>query len=434
MAVAAGARRLRAVVEDLAAQLWQQFPPRVRGLRRVGREAEFPVVWPDGRAGEVARLWGGLCADPAARVRYDDPDRRTVIERVDVGDVGYEVEVGRATVEVVLPPADDLHGLARASAGAVGRLARVAAAQGLRVLGYGIQPRARARPGLITPKRRYAAFYRSVGRPWLPFTTTASDQVHVDVARDECVGVTNVMNLLSGAIIALTANSSVYAGQVGRFCSGREGLLRALGDRHGMPPRPFADLEDYVWFICQQPCAVLRRGHGYAPYGRPLAAYVEARGPDLPAFLWHEHYLWYSARPRAQHATVEVRPACQQPPDDPLAAAALALALVEGWREAQALVSESLGTEALGPAAWQAMAAYRQAAIRDGIRAAEPAPRFLARLLDVAEAALRRRGRGEERFLSGLRRRLERRRLPADDAAAAFRRGGVRALVVARAL
>ncbi|MDR7482109.1 MAG: glutamate-cysteine ligase family protein [Armatimonadota bacterium] len=432
--MAAGTRRLQAVVEALAARLWQRFPPQVRGLRRVGREAEFPVVWPDGRAGEVARLWDGLRADAGARVRYDDPDRRTIIERVDIGDVGYEVEVGRATVEVVLPPADDLHGLAAASAVAVGRLARVAAAERLRILGYGIQPRARARPGLITPKRRYAAFHRSVGRPWLPFTTTASDQVHVDVGRDELIEVTNVMNLLSGAIIALTANSSVYAGQVGRFCSGREGLLRVLGDRHGMPPRPFADLEDYVWFVCQQPCAVLRRGHDYVAYGRPLAAYVGARGPDLDAFLWHEHYLWYSARPRAQHATVEVRPACQQPPDDPLAAAALALALVEGWREARALVADALGTDARGPDAWQAMAAYRQAAIRDGIRAAEPAPRFLARLLDVAEAALRRRGRGEERLLAGLRRRGERRRLPADDAAAAFRRGGAAALVATRAL
>jgi gamma-glutamylcysteine synthetase len=427
--VAACPRRLQAIVEDLAAQLERRFPPRAGALRRVGREAEFPVVWPDGRAGEVARLWDGLCADGPARVRYADPDRQALIERVDVGDVGYEVEVGRATVEVVLPPVDDLHALARLSASAVGRLVRVAAGERLRILGYGIQPRARPRPGLITPKRRYVAFYRSVGRPWLPFTTTASDQVHVDVGRDEVVGVVNVMNLLSGAIIALTANSSVYAGRVGRFCSGREGLLRALGNRHGMTPRPFADLEDYVRFVCRQPCAVLRRGHRYLPYGRPLGAYLQARGPDLDAFLWHEHYLWYSARPRAQHGTVEVRPACQQPPEEPLAAAALALALVEGWREAEALVAEAVGSDA-----WPAMAAYRRAAVRHGVRAAEPAPGFLARLLDVAERALRRRGRGEERFLDGLRRRVEARWLPADGATAAFRRGGAAALVAARAL
>jgi glutamate--cysteine ligase len=432
--VATSARRFQATVEDLTARLAQRFPPRVGRPRRVGREAEFPLVWPDGRAAPVARLWDGLRADGTARVRYDDPDRRTVIERVDVGGAGYEVEVGRATVEVVLPPVDDLQALARVSAAAVGRLVQAATAAGLRVLGYGIQPRTQARAGLITPKGRYAVFYRSLGRPWLPFTTTASDQVHVDVGRDEVIGVVNVLNLLSGAIIALTANSSVYAGRVGRFCSGREGLLRGLGTRHGMPPRPFADLEDYVRFVCQQPCHVLRRGRTYAPYGRPLAVYLQARGPDLDAFLWHEHYLWYSARPRAQHATVEVRPACQQPPDDPLAAAALALALVEGWREAQALVADALGGDALGRRAWQAMAAYRRAAITHGIRAPEPAPRFLARVLDVAADALRRRARGEEHLLDGLRRRLETRRLPADDAVTAFRRGGAAALVAARAL
>lgn len=34
-----------------------------------------------------------------------------MIVRVNVGPVGYEVEMGRATVEVVLPPVDDLHAL-----------------------------------------------------------------------------------------------------------------------------------------------------------------------------------------------------------------------------------------------------------------------------------------------------------------------------------
>lgn len=417
-------RSVQAAIEQLAERIRRHFPPALRSPRKIGREAEFPLVWPDGRAGDASLLWESLIAEGGAHVTYDDPARQQVIVRVDLDAVGYEVEVGRATAEVVLPPADDLLQLEAASGEAVGRLVRAAASRGMRVLGYGIQPRTPGSLGLMTPKRRYRALYRAIGRPWLHFTSTASDQVQVDISRAELVDAINVMNLLSGPIIALTANSSVYAGRVGRFSSGREGLLETLGEhRHGMTPRRFTTLEEFLEFVCGQTCYVLRSGDRYVRYGRPFTSYLATNGADLDAYLWHEHYTWNSARPRVQHATIEVRPACQQPPDEPLAATALCLALVEAWPDIWAFVRDRLG-----PDPWPAMGAYRKEVVRRGLRASEPAPRFLTGLVELAEEALRRRGRGEERFLHPIRLRLETRTLPADRASALFRKGSIAAL------
>ncbi|MGH2404548.1 MAG: glutamate-cysteine ligase family protein [bacterium] len=382
-------------------------------------------MWPDGRAGDVSLLWEHLLTDGKAHITYDDPNGRGMIERVDLGLVGYEVEMGRATVEVVLPPAVDLHELETVSADAIGRLVRVAAARGMLVLGYGIQPRTPRSSRLMTPKRRYRALYRAVGRAWLHFTTAASDQVQVDICRGELMDAVNVLNVLSGPIIALTANSSVYAGRPGRFASGREGLLASLGGhRHGMTPRRFFSLEEFMAFICGQTCYVLKQDGRYVRYGRPFTSYLAAHGPDLDAYLLHEHYTWNSARPRAQHGTIEVRPACQQPPDEPLAASALCLAFVETMPEIWAYLCEQVG-----PDPWPAMAAYRRNAIRLGVRAPEPVPGFLAGLVELAEHALRRRGRGEEQYLRAISDRLETRTLPADRAARIFREGGGRTLV-----
>ncbi|MGQ0551382.1 MAG: glutamate-cysteine ligase family protein [Armatimonadota bacterium] len=418
-------RRLAVTLERLAQQFGERFPPRLAGPRRIGREAEFPLVWPDGRAGDVSLLWEPLLAEGKARVTHDDPNGRGMIERVDLGPVGYEVEMGRATVEVVLPPAVDLHELETVSAEAIGRLVRAATARGMLVLGYGIQPRTPRSSRLMTPKRRYRALYRAVGRSWLHFTTTASDQVQVDICRDELMDAVNVLNVLSGPIIALTANSSVYAGRPGRFVSGREGLLASLGDeRYGMTPQRFAALDEFMAFICGQTCYVLKQDGRHVRYGRPFTSYLAAHGPDLDAYMVHEHYTWNSARPRAQHGTIEVRPACQQPPDEPLAASALSLALVEGLADTWAFVRDRLGSDP-----WPAMAAYRKAAIRSGLRAPEPVPGFLSGLVDVCERALRRRGRGEERYLFPIRTRIAKRMLPADRAATLFQAGGIAALI-----
>src|SRR5712692_1253984 len=404
------------------------FRKTLRPIRMIGREAEFPIVYPDGRAGDVSELWKPLLARGGYVPRYDDPETHRLIVALKGPDGTVEVEVGLATVELVLGPCEDLWQLAEGSTRLLRDVGDAAHQVGMRVLGLGIQPRSRSSPALMTPKRRYAYFAKAVGRAWWHFTATAADQVHVEISRSEIVDAVNTLNLLSAPLIALTANSSVYGGRPGRYLSGREGLLGTLGeDRAGMPPGPFTSVEEFIGYICRHRCYVVRRDGTFHHYNRPFTEYLRTHGPDLDAYLWHEHYTWNSARPRAQNSTVELRPACQQPHDAPLVVAALALGWVEALAELRVFLQDAL------PDPWTTMRRYRRDAIIRGLRASEPVPGFVERVLRIADGGLRRRGRGEEAFLRPLWERWEQRTTPGDRARKVAQSQGMTALIDAAA-
>src|SRR5262249_14776745 len=130
---------------------------------------------------------------------------------------------------------------------------------------------------------------------------------------------------------------------------------------------------------------------------------------------------------RANNSTIEIRPACQQPVEEPLVAAAISLGWVEAMTEAKAFLTE------LFPEPWTALRRYRVEAIHHGLKAPEPAPGFLERTLRIAEDGLQRRGRGEEAFLKPLWARLEQRVTPGERNREIFRTGGVQALLRATA-
>ncbi len=414
----------RRIFTALAGQYAGRFRETLRPIRMIGREAEFPLVYPDGRAGDVLPLWEPLLAGSGFVPQYDDPKTRTLIVALRGEDGTIEVEVGRATVELVLGPYETLWHLEAGSRRLLRRVAEVAGQVGMCVLGFGIQPRTRASPALMTPKRRYAYLARAAGPAWWHLTTTASDQIHVDISRAEIVDTVNVLNLLSAPLVALTANSSVYAGRPGRYLSGREGLLGTLGEnRAGMTPGPFGTVEEFLRYICHYPCYVLRRDGGFRPYNRPFEEYLRGHGPDIAAYLWHEHYTWNSARPRAQHSTIEIRPACQQPHGEPLLVAALALGWVEALADARAFLMDAF------PDPWAAMRDYRRDVIIHGLRAKEPVPRFVESVLQIAEMGLERRGHGEESFLRPFWDRLDQRTTPADRARELVRSQGVAAFI-----
>jgi len=385
----------------------------------------------DGRAGDASRLWPVLLEDGCEPV-HDVPPGGEPGALVGVRGDGWQclVEVGRCTVEVVTGPRPSLLDLARDHERAMGRILPAARRAGYRLLGFGIQPRTPPGRSLLSPKQRYPYLVEATVGRWLSWCVTASDQVHVDAGRDDLVPLMNVMNALSGAVIALTANSSVYRGRPGRFSSGREGLMTPVTEepyRHGAVPRAFAGLEDYVRFVLGFRCLFLPNGRGgYRLVQGPLAHLDGELG--FERYLFHDHYWWPSARPRARLGTLEVRPACQQPPAASWAAAALATGLAEAHREASALLED------LAPDPWPALLAFRGRAVRDGVRAVEPVPGFLAHAVDLAEAGLRVRGFGEEPLLEPLRERLDRGGGPADDARRLARESGAQALAGALAL
>lgn len=406
----------------LAAEYEARFAERIVTPRIVGREAEFPVVDARGRAADVRRLWDSLIRQ-GDFVEKSDPGNPNLLVALEGEDFSYALEVGLGTIEVNTRPCDDLFCVQRIMHDAVRPLVRAALRYGWRVLAYGIQPLSEPSLRIMSPKQRYQSLYRAMGQEWLWYTVTAADQVHIDVARDEAVFMLNYGNLMAPVIIALCANSPVYGGNLSPFCSGREGemaLIHANEHRHGMPAAPYDSIADYVMRSAQVQYLILRSDGEVVPSSRPFADVLREAGPDMEQFLFHEHYIWNSARLRVAYGTLEMRPACQQPWESHMAAAALEVGLVEAARPIMDFVED-----ALGDGYWDILRDYHRRAIARGLLASEPAPDFLATIVTLAEQGLRERERGEERMLDAVRQRLLRRENPARRLRRAFRTEGL---------
>ncbi|MDH4113133.1 MAG: glutamate-cysteine ligase family protein [Actinomycetota bacterium] len=421
-------RTLDAGYEELASRFADSYPAR-RPRHTVGRECEFPLVDAAGRAGDHALLWPALAGG------------RTVLRDPGIDGRGFEIgveasrwfavaEVGRGTVEIGVGPRRSLVELSADLDEALEFVGGSVSHTGQRLLGLGIQPRTPPSWTLMTPKVRYEALARRIPG-WLRWGVTASDQVHVRLGRREIVTAMNAINACSGALIALCSNSSVYGGRPGAAC-GREALgagVTGESFRNGAVPRRFSDLEDYVRWTAGLRCLILPDGRG--GFLRPRGTYedrLRRSGVNWNEYLFHEHYCWPSARPRARLGTLEIRPACQQPGGS-FAAAALAVGLVERADAVMGFIED-----ALGASSWRRLLTYRRLAIRHGPAAPEPAVGFLSGLVDLAARGLDDRGLGEGPMLDEIRERLTRRRGPADEAMAIYRGGGVDALVAARTL
>lgn len=404
-----------------------RFPSRPGAWRTLGREAEHPVVHRDGTAADIGVLWSRLAEGGGFEVKREGD----LIVGLEAPDAQYSAEVGRGTIEVIVGPADDLHGIRAAYERAMERLVRATDAEGLVVLGFGIQPVTVATPELMTAKRRYQVLLEVLGDMWLSFAVTASDQVHVSVSRDDVVAATNLTNLLAPVSIALCGNSSVVGGRPAGVCSAREahmGVIGAEANRHGMVEGPIDDLAGWIERTLDMAHLMKRDGDEIVPGRGSFRAWLDANAKDdlsaYDAWDYHEHYVWNSARPRAAHGTVELRSPCQQPWPEHMAAAALGAGLVSAHAEIAAWFDAKVGADA-----WPLMTGWHGAAIRDGLAADEPVPGMMHAILDRSHDALRARGRGEEVYLEPLRARVERRRNPGQEAVLTLAEGGVPALI-----
>ncbi len=416
---------LAATIETLAERYEQSFPQTIPPLRTLGREAEFPVVTATGEAADVRRLWDVLIADGEWQEQYDSGTPNLLVGLAGE-DVSYELEVGVGTIEIVTRPCTNLFEIQRLIEPAVMRLVHAASRWGWRVLGYGIQPVTPARLRLMAPKQRYQSLYRAMGAEWLWYTVTASDQTHVAVARPELVEMLNFGNLMAPIIIALCANSPVYERKLSRFCSGREGqmaLINAHEYRHGMPAQPFTSIAEFIRTISQSTYLIARADNMVIPNSRPFIDYLETHGPDFAAFLFHDHYVWNSARLRT-YGTLEVRPACQQPWPEHMAATALIVGLIEARSAISDYIQATLGAEY-----WSILRTYHRQATLYGLAAPQPAPDFLAIIVNLAKTALQGREQAEEVFLQPIVNRLYQGRNPAQHARSIFQIDGLRGLV-----
>lgn len=418
---------LKQTIDTLAAEFVSHFPPTLDSPRTIGREAEYPVVTASGEAADIRRLWGPLQARGDFRVQHDSNDPTRLIVSLEDDEVSYALEVGLGTIEVITGPCADLFELQAAHEAAMRRLVEAARELDYRVLGYGIQPLTPPTPELLTPKQRYLLLDEVMEGAWRWFTLTASDQVQIDISRAELVQLLNFGNLMAPVIIALCANSPVWGGQVSQYASAREGHIGqsyAGKYRYGMLERPYADVADFIGTLAEETCLILRHNNTYYPYNRPFSTYLADHGPDFAAYLTHEHYTWNSARARTNHATLELRPACQQPWPEHMAAAALGLGLIEA-----AVAIEAYLDDLFGPNTWSTLRAYQQQVIQHGLAAPQPAPDMLQHILTLAATALQQRGRGEERLIEPLFDRLARGLNPAQEALHLFQQHGLAGLL-----
>jgi len=208
--------------------------------------------------------------------------------------------------------------------------------------------------------------------------------------------------------------------------------------RAGAPERPFENLRDYVKAIASfRPVYVKRDGEPVLPRGydsfEQYYNSAEANGKDVqgrarvlrpqPSDIdLHCTCYWFNARLSHYH-TVENRVSDQQPPEDIICVSALTLGLASALPEA---------CEELRSYDWGTLRECREAACRQALSGSVGQiglPDMADRLLDIASLGLRRRDRGEERFLQPLAERVRLKKCPADHAARLFKDDGVSALI-----
>lgn len=408
-------------LDEIIQRFTQAIPERGSGhLRKLGREAEYPIVDSERMAGDINKLWEPLQKHyPKFKKIYDRGDNDGLLVNLAGPDFEISSEVGLGTVEIISRPCSDLLELKKNHEQAVEVLRRACQEVGYDILGYGIQPRTPPTLELMTPKQRYQVFYQVIGDPWLLFCVTASDQTHMEISRSEFGLLTQMGNLIAPVLIAFCANSPIHSGRVSEFLSSREGLKKQLyphEHRHGIPIHLPSQVSDWVEFLFELTLIAQKNGNDFVAAGTQSFANYLADHPSLlgdelwKEFLNHDHYVWSSARPRTAHGTLESRSPCQQPWEIHWVAGALAVGLLQN---AKSLLSE--WKNQLGEDYETGIRQLYHDAQSDGLKAREPFEGFFESCLEFASQGLRHRGRGEEELLEPLYERLRNRRNPAQE-------------------
>jgi gamma-glutamylcysteine synthetase len=430
--------------------------------RRIGAELKFPLVNLDGTAASlrtVRALWEYLI-DCCGWRPVTDGVTGQIAGASKPGPQNDNVascETGFCKTEFSLAHVGDLFELAESIAELRKELQPFARNHRVRFLGYGIQPVTVPNKSLLFKKSRSCFWDKAMpsnrrippeqGDDVHLFTVNAGSHVHVSVGPEDATKAVNVLAGFAGPQIALTAHSGVWQGRADdRYKCVNEKLWdwwKPAEGRSGVPAEPFDDLEDYVRTVENlrpiyvkregQPI-ILRRYDAFCDYfsseeptGETLEGDTVPLVPRIEDIQIHNSCYWYTAR-ISQYFTVENRANDQQPPGELLCVSALTLGLLSALNECW---------EVLCGYDWQLLREARDQACRSGLDAAADGLKvadLAAEMLDLARVGLRRRGLGEDEFLTPLDGRLRDKRCPADDAARVFARGGMETLVASRHL
>lgn len=410
-------------------------------LRKIGLELELPMVTGSGEAVSyhtVREMFHWL-EKKGWETTVDGGTGEVVEARKSItrskGRFGYDkdmvaTEMGYCTVELSMCPEDDLNLMETHWKTIKKIILEYLRPLDCHLLGYGVQPITYPSSGLIANKGRYKLFEQEslnriidqkYGQDVSVFATSASNQCHVDIYKEEAIEAVNTMNGLAPLLSAVTANAPVWRGSVdAEWLDVREifwdkcqsGRVEQTGI-----PGDFNDFNDYVDRLCQFRPLMVKRGNeyikilGHDTFGEFIRSRKRTEGNTVNGksvtlvaepddILFQSGFAWWAARLAPSHGTLEVRSCSQQPENAMLSVAAFTLGLIENLQEASALYDQ------YSLADWRKL---RFDVLRHGLSATlegQSVVPLVKAALRISRQGLSKRGLGEEKFLNVLDQRV----------------------------
>ncbi len=414
---------------------------------KIGVEVEWLPV--DPRTGEAVPYGGSRGVEALYRRLeahgFVDPNAAAHPTYLVRGRQSVNIEPG-AQIEFGTSPLEDLHQVAAEIEDFGARVAAIAAELGFALIGYGVQPLSRAEAIAQVPKRRYDImvehFRAHGGTRFLDMMRqSASVQVNldyrdeVDAGRKLCAA-----TWIAPVLQALCANAPIYHGAEATRPSERVEIWRHTdAARCGALPVALAgphawSFEALVETIIDIPALVVRAPDGglMSARGRSfrelLARGVDGRRAELADWDLFLSAIFTDAR--LKRRVVECRAPDTLPPAAIMSIPALYVGVLYDEQALHAVL-ERFGVFAARYD--EAVAAVAARGLEAQV-AGRPVRAFAETLLRLAREGLERRGRGEARYLAPLEGALAPGASFAERARAAYREGGLPALVASHAV
>lgn len=395
--------------------------------RTIGIEKEVLVVDSMGHMADLSTtVWPMVEASKKYKMIYDDYYKDTVVG-FRLGDSIVTTDAGIGTFEFILPPVKRVQAAEKLLNQIYKVISPYLKAFDFKMLGLGFQPLAKAAATNWNKKQRYETLVSHYGAHVHYSTLSASDQVHLDLAKEDIIPSTNTFNKLNGFLVALFGNSPIREGKIGDM-EPREVLWDSLGKRRtGIPPREFTSVEDYLSYVCKLPFIMAKDGGFTFDPKQTFERFVKNKSPQeaINLYAFHEGTTWFSSRPRI-YGTLEIRPCGLQPFSDQMTVSAFCTGLMKNMSEL---------TNFLKPFSWKECREFRYKAAKQGmkvkIRGKSVVP-YLNELIKLSEDGLKKRGFDEEKYLAPLKLRVKKGKNPAQEAAEIWKKGKISALLKSR--
>lgn len=407
-------------VQEVSQWYINQFPSKDEmKVRKIGIEKEYPVIDATTyKAGDVRKIFSNLTQEGWTPVLDDIYyDEVTGMKK---NGIEITTDAGWCTLEIIMPPEKSIL-IASEKLQKIEKLvAKICKEYNMYILGYGIQPRTISHPRLWVRKRRHEVIQAGLGHGVNRITTTASDQVHIDISREELIYSINVFNALSAPMTYLFAHSPIWHSRIdaqGRLAVREAAWSFADKNRIGIPPQPFKGIEKYIWHMLELPLCIAKHNNDYIVPNMTFAQWMQHNNNWHDQWKFHEGSVWFNARTKSIFSTLEIRPACSQKSGKNAYLAALTMGLMQKLEHTKRFAKQ------LNWQQWHQLKNDAMYGRNTGIL-----KNISKEMLKIALTGLIERGMGEEILIGLLTQRLYG-KTPAQEVIEVFQQGGMPALI-----